>query len=227
MHFREQARVVPSASLYKYVPMEWTEAFERGSIRIGTLLDYRTMEGPRGDPFEGAAINRTGTAHFDYIGAHHTQTRAMLNEFDIDVIESTNGTISGFERQYDAEDHYIYCLTDDASYKPDKPHRMYKLSDLGRFIETITSLSPALSSVETSMVTYGKRESDVFRDGFLAADPFLKPKALSWEKEARIAWKGRKGLSLEPIIVEHTAIRDLFEYIHRPEIEGQANSDTV
>jgi hypothetical protein len=102
---------VSNPHLYKYIPKQFGDLMiSEGKIRIGTLYQYKKMEGREsGDRFEG-----DGLAYFDSHGSYGQGDLPQLFGGGIELLDGAKITLAGdakFVTHVSVPDVYIYCVT--------------------------------------------------------------------------------------------------------------------
>lgn len=112
-------------SLYRYSAKKWNNALiERGSIRIGTLRDFRKSEHKPGisDPFEGTKTLRHEIDDWQFgneipgFPSYHRRASELVGSVRFDSSqngETHSGSISGvtIQRSFEAPNSFIYCTS--------------------------------------------------------------------------------------------------------------------
>ena len=111
-HWRARTTIRPRMALFKYLEPVWAERMMKlGSVRIGTLYDYRRIEShgkERGDKEEGVRVSLTdGKAGF--IGGERLPwfVRESLPPVDRITFRFAEGAF--LEVHQTAPDAYVYC----------------------------------------------------------------------------------------------------------------------
>jgi hypothetical protein len=205
---------------YKYGEGQWIDALtEAGSVRIGTLWDFRRIEHKAGiaDPDEGKK------------SVFHPMQREMLRAgsptaaffgFNIDPGVAATFTNCSFEREEGSPDLFIYCL---ATRFARSVRRQFPDADacagvmsLGGFVAALTMelhKRVPVRHLVTSRVVYEERKQ-FWRGIHPSAHPALiKAPSFRPQAELRIIWAPlASNASIQPMNIERS---DAFKHCRR------------
>jgi hypothetical protein len=202
---------------YKYLEPGIAERFlNEGSVRIGTLFDFRKLEHGlwRGDAGEGTLLGR-GTLSFDL--REGTEVPAGLGHV-LAPVRGSNACMRFVDCRFDiarsSPDYYIFCVSN--RRWPDGRVRDKACIEIFDFPEFVGHISMALESQVKAntfplcfvSVQYRERTSDLAgaeRDQELA--PIVKPSRYAWQNEARLLWQPRKT-PIEPVVLSCGSLHD-------------------
>lgn len=206
--------------LYKYSSKKWCDLFlSRGSIRIGTLHDYRKKEHSPGihDAHEGLKtithrIDDWDLSKSDASTAYHEAASSTLG---LIRKSETSGDlpfrISGmsFRQEYDDPDCFVHCT----SYKlsktvmqefqgADSCFEIYKFEDFYKHLtDSINEIIP-IKLCELRVVKYASRD-EIFNGSDLGIPPTrIKGVEFSKQFEVRAIWHPKEKCAIEPLEFE-------------------------
>lgn len=187
---------------YKYVDVRHAEAMAAGSLRIGTLASFASIEAARKDEAEGILVSRPFTGVFDNPTVPISVFGGQFTFAAGTIITMTNCT---FERAVPPA--YAFCFSLDLSASEPRmiDKALFKISDIDALRQAISSSHDQLKGQWWSQpVKYGSRTIDPNPFSFpITGDPFLKEAVHSWECEHRFVWRPVKEAKtdddLEPI----------------------------
>ena len=208
-----------SIRLMKYLPPKWAMAMvERGSIRLGTLHDYRRQEelgDARGDSTEGTAVfhERVEQAMYSPTNPPSAFVGAMLQgaHLQASALDIRN---SDFSMPASAPNVLIYCVSKGKSERVAREFgpACVEISDLHEFAKRVAKV------VEQHLPGSWLRVADcIYTDERRVAPDaeldmnvvFLKPTRQAYQQEVRFAWYPRAGVEVHALTLEIPEVREL------------------
>lgn len=211
--------------LYRYAAQRYTDSLmNMGSLRVGTLHDYRRMEHKKGigDAEEGKKV----IVHeiFDLNEQNIKTEHARANElFKLLKIEGGGRVRIGkvnIKKTYDHPDCFVLCLSHQRSKSV-----MSSLDgtdsclELGAFLPFLNTLSGVLNenvpleSFIVGHVTYQSREEIWNGKDFGVHPAFVKGMEYKKQAEVRIIWEPKYGQQISPIIVNDIKLSQYFRSV--------------
>lgn len=163
--------------VYKFVePPSVAQFLERGSVRIGTIHDFRNMElAHRRDKSEGFASAFVERLHID--GTSPSPIAALHVEGNANVI------INGGTFNTVLPNVYCFCTSSAIEAAPAGPHAAFQIDDIVGLGLALKRLYPQLGkSMRTGPVHY------LSLDGHQAPHYAVKDTSFSHEREIRMIW---------------------------------------
>lgn len=175
---------------FKFVAPEWASAVERGSVRIGTLVDFMIMEGSRRDPLEGQVVRRPSGP---------IRVRPDSSAQEIADFERKTGMVIGPEGGVDVEIHagqfiqytssYCFCMSRRRTAAPPEDHVAFKI-DTVAFGRAVTKAYEGRLGTELkgASVQYAPRVGSYDDESLIGLNPFVKDPKFQAEDEYRLFW---------------------------------------
>lgn len=180
---------------FKHIPAEFADAFRAGeSIKIGNFRYYRSMEGPRADPYEGLAVSAPGPIIRAYVDPERPSDPNFraLKSLGINVeAAAPNTTVIGTVFTRSVPEAYLFCCSSapDLSLL-DEGQSIFEIADLREFGRELERVEPTfLGTPKISAVSYQQRRVDTLIAETPIPDPFVKSPHCAHEKEIRIMWR--------------------------------------
>lgn len=183
---------------WKQVEAQHANLIEQGSLRIGRLDDYATLENGRADPEE--AFVRIDVRDLD---SRISAQRAAVERLGLDALSGGRPALfQGFIVEKRVRDIYAFCMSEPGCKHDPSPgiaKATFEISD----VEALTKLLVAkhldrFERYHFGPVTYDRREYHALED-FGRADPFVKAMKFAVEQEIRIGFLARAGSPYERI----------------------------
>lgn len=199
--------------LYKYSSKKWRDLFlSEGSIRIGTLHDYRKKEHSPGihDAHEGLKtishhIDEWDFSKSDHATAYHEAASRALGLIQIDP-GGTSGSISGmsFIKEFNDPDCFVHCtahsLSKTVMHEFQGADSCFEIYDIAGFYKQLTNSINEIVPVEFGgirVIRYTSRD-ETFNGSDLGISPtWIKGREFSKQLEVRAIWhpKGEKQIA--------------------------------
>ena len=197
--------------LYKYMEPQHAEGLiNQGTIRIGTLYEYRDSEDARADKLEGSRQYEMRGIVFDTSQKTHEANYLRLQGFENCILENSHPTGALMITERLSHDRFIYCVSSEfdegnlnkfgrACIKINDPNEYFSI--LGA---SLKERGYVVGEYELSEIVYCPRDKvDTFSEDVQQDIPGwrIKPSIFCPEKEMRIAWDGSKETDLKPALV--------------------------
>lgn len=183
-----------------------------GSLRVGTLRGYASLEGPRRDVGE-ATITRVLS---EFHGTGDDIVNTPLERF-FKAHPSSKVTIKNFSVYEQGPDAYCLCFS-----KIDTPviegQTAFLIKDLLGLARILTDAYPWLGKYfRIGEVSYQPRISDLMQNPQPPINPFQKDPCHETENEIRIIWPGISELTPKRIDTPaNSKVAALIEQVNRP-----------
>lgn len=182
--------------VYKHVPAQFADEFERGtSIAVGTLAYYREFESDRSDRLEGAVEGKIGIHKVEKNGP--VEEREWLSQMGIMIDQSSSGIVEGVTVGKILPTTYIFSVSKFPNQRRiERGEVIFEIRNLFRFAQKIGEAAnrdldrPIIGNVKYKPVTGTWGVGEIWEP-----DAFCKGPDWSWEQEVRIAWKPRSARS--------------------------------
>lgn len=207
--------------LYKYVDLDAAKYIERGSIKIGTLNSFRSLESDRGDNSEATLFVKVD----NYFGGKFNENKRERSALKSLGINDTgeNNSIHGISFVRRIQDLYCFCLSELDSCEElqrEIPQAIFEIEYVKKFIRIVTrKYIRYFQACYFNSVTYRQNFYGLYDTDKAHPDPFVKhfcsPSGYSFEveKECRVVWLPRRSV-IEPIFTrESAAIANCFRRI--------------
>lgn len=217
--------------MFKYAPDKYSHQFlSLGTVRIGTLHDYRRSEHKLGiaDPQEGKKlvqhVIKQGKFNGNDLTAASSPDARALRDFrifklgagcDVTIENVTMGM------SFDSPDCYILCLSNSCSLATmgefQGADSCVRIKDIGGFFDRLTTTLAGIFPVEflgVRQVTYALREeawngTDWGLDPVLLKDPIFEK-----QFEYRAIWIAKqRGVALRPIVLTDNGLVGFLERV--------------
>lgn len=200
---------------FKHVPLQFADAFEAGTqIMVGTFEAYRGMEGSRGDPLEGLAVNRVppGVPR-SFKGSPSEEERAAFAAMGFSfgpAASAEHFEVENWTHTIPLAPMYLFCMSSEPDWArvSREGEAVFEIEDLDLFAHRLRAGRPnLLGHHRAAPVTYIPRATDPFIEAPAKPDPFAKNPDLAHEREIRIVWQPRQPGKAYEIISAPKAAR--------------------
>jgi len=212
-------------NLYKYLPQKYADALiTRGSLRLGTLFDFRQTEHKNGisDATEGKKYVNLSITKKETYSSNTGVPDALQNFLRIEG-DCENISVNNIHTRtaHSSKDLYIFCL----SYENSKevmnelegteaclllkyPNEFFR--DLSRIIDASGVLFEGVHRCE-----YRSREYDLTsgKDSIGVHAALIKEPQFKGQKEIRAIWRSTKD-EIHPMTINHSHLGQYFEMIN-------------
>lgn len=201
--------------LYRYSSSKHNEALlSRGSVRVGTLFDFRKLEHKEGisDPQEGfkKVSHHVSLATGEVAGSVDRQ--ALKAYKAVEFSSDAKGAMVKnclLVREIAEQDYYIHCTSDSLSKETmasfEGADSCVEIFDPVGFYQRLTNVLMALGHVTEAKffdVTYKPREEAWNKIDWGMSPALIKEEIYSVQSEFRTIWYPGSTSPLEPIILE-------------------------
>lgn len=186
---------VPGQPVFKYVDLVHASFIEIGSIKVGTLRSFSTLESSRADPDEGRI-----TYNSNELRSGDSDFNAAAARCGFHVENSIGVVIQDVKTTWITPNHYCFCT----SYRGDLPdidcqQAVFEIKDAIAFASRLASIITNIGLATIEPVYYDNRERDA-RQPLAMGPAFLKPYSFSSEYEVRFVFEGPAAENAAPII---------------------------
>ncbi len=202
-------------TLFKYLPKKYLEAFFiRGSVRIGTLYEYRKTEqygevvGDQDEGFEhtemtfasGAQVDLSeNSAEADFVRQHILRPDQQHASLKIDFEKG-----AGFIVQSSSPDFHIYCTTteyDLAVMKQFGCDSCMEIVDPQAFFRAISRRVRHRSRFEVAASVHYMNKTTHYKKPHQVPGVLMKDEAYWYQNEFRTVWRPART-KCEPILID-------------------------
>lgn len=180
--------------VYKFVSQKWMTAFfDTGSVRVGTLHDFRKIEAHgkwRGDPYEG----KSDVVQYVPLVERIEEGSFLSQFFDPQSVGRFENNI--FVERRDFPNSFVFCTSSRFSddmfrrwHQEEKVDACYEIFDWQAYKAEITKkLSPIANAFFSSYVTYVAGDINGESEQRHIPPPFIKKQEYDWQSEFRGVW---------------------------------------
>lgn len=224
--------------MYRYSKAQHnTSLLETGSIRIGTLHDFRRIEHAKGisDPNEGKKAVSHHIDHLSFIGSDPPRNSKDHRALDLGgvVIDTSGGGYVGritfsdtrLVRRVDHSDCFILCLATDCSYQTmaefEGAETCVQIVDPTGFFQALTlalNVKRPIRFMGVHRVRYASRQ-EVWNGEDLGMSPaLLKEPEFERQHELRALWFPLDGRPISPLILTEEGLKPFCRLVEPPEV---------
>lgn len=182
---------------WKQVDEEHASCLEAGSLRIGTLDDYGSLENGRADPLDGAV-----QTDFGMLLEYNPQDQDYLRHVGEKTGLYMSGSVFGGSLIRQVRRIYSFCMSEvgcDYDPSPEIPKAVFEV--LG--VTTLSNILATKNSERLARATYGRVTYDARiltpPEHLVEPDPFSKRPEFSHEREIRIVFPAVSGSPFETL----------------------------
>lgn len=207
------------SSIYKYGERVWSDLLmSDGSVRIGTLHDYRESEHKRGisDPTEGKKSIHHAVEYYNSsypVGINHAAVENISpfrsNGFDDCIISGIN-----FVREFSADDCFIHCasyvLSTEVMAQFDRADSCVEIIRPSAFYKRLTEIINRNTSVHfygLRRVIYANRNEAFNGRDFGVRPDLIKDPEFSPQYEVRAIWIPKVKKRIKPFSIQDKSLR--------------------
>ena len=188
-HPGEYHRIWWDGPVYKYVDLIHAEAVAAGSVKIGTLWGYGSIEGNKRDDSENSLdINFSNK---DILSSDSTHDQIILRSMGLIAPPGITIDMQGANIKVRGADFWTCCFSKSdkvSEFYAEAHQAIFRIDDMEQWVNRLCQIIPALGPATCSEVVYQERTSGKIADGRAISSPFVKPPRFSNESEVRVVW---------------------------------------
>lgn len=213
--------------MYRYSREEFSQKLiEIGSIRVGTLHDFRRTEHKAGiaDPQEGKKLvtHHIPFAVMDNHDSFHGRAAKEFRAFDLEGSGPGNIFVNcGMGRQFDESDCFILCFSSrkskDVMSEFEGANSCVKITDHKSFLKQVTNSLMAHTPVNFCgfyKVKYGPRKEAWNGSNWGANPAVIKEIEFSNQFEYRAIWQPSFSQTISPLIIENEHLTEFCQMVN-------------